>query len=253
MKLTSIDTFFWATGIIGEAALFFVLLRHKGWRNFPAFTAQRLFNLSFGLAMVLVYRWGSSHLYAQVYWSTALIDFFVQMAIVIELARVVLRPTGTWVRDARQQFFISGAAGVAIAAACALMVTPPLPNMLASLEVRSELFSSLLICELVLATTLASNRLGLGWRNHVMAIGQGLMGWSLVAVIVDGLHSYYGYGRYFKGLEHVRMVTYLGAIGYWCVQLWHEEPARQPISPQLRQYILALHHRVNYDLGEAER
>jgi hypothetical protein len=44
------------------------------------------------------------------------------------------------------------------------------------------------------------------------------------------------------------MFAYLAALGYWMVQFWLEEPVRQPISPQLRAYIQALHQQIKNDL-----
>jgi hypothetical protein len=170
----------------------------------------------------------------------------------VEIARAVLRPTGTWVRDARKQFLSIATAGAILALFLACLVVPPAPHPLQVWELRANLFASLLTCELVIAITSASNRLGLGWKNHVMAVGQGLMVWSMAAVIVDSVHSYFGTARFFRSADYLEEFAYLGVLGYWCVQLWRQEPARQPISPQLRKFILALHERVQYDLGEAE-
>jgi hypothetical protein len=51
------------------------------------------------------------------------------------------------------------------------------------------------------------------------------------------------------------MFVSLAALGYWMVQFWLEEPARQPLSPELRAYIEALHQRVksNLDILDAHR
>jgi hypothetical protein len=181
-----------------------------------------------------------------------LVDFLFQLGVVLEIARVVLRPTGTWVRDARKQFFLFGAAGVLLAAALAWMVSPPAQTALESWEVRGNLFTSLVTCELVTVMTMASNRLGLAWRSHVMALGQGLVAWATVAVLVDACHSYFGADRDFSVLEHVRMVVYLASLGYWTVQLWRPEPKRLPLSAEMQQYIVALHRQVEYDLGRVD-
>jgi hypothetical protein len=81
-----------------------------------------------------------------------------------------------------------------------------------------------------------------------MALGNGWTAWAVVAILVDGLHSFPGMQHYFTVLEHVKMFAYLAALGYWSVQFWLEEPARQPISPQLNAYILALHQKIKNDL-----
>jgi hypothetical protein len=81
-----------------------------------------------------------------------------------------------------------------------------------------------------------------------MAVAQGLTAWALVAVLIDASHSYLGQIRDFIGLEHVKMLVYLGTVAFWMVQLWRNEPVRQPISPRLQQHILALNQRVQYDV-----
>jgi hypothetical protein len=48
------------------------------------------------------------------------------------------------------------------------------------------------ICELIAVVTRTSKSLGLGWRNHVMALGNGWTAWAVAAILVDGLHSYFG-------------------------------------------------------------
>ena len=253
MRHTVLDNLFWAAGLGGEIGLTLVLLYKGRWRKFPAFTTLMALPVAATLILFPLRWFTSGALYGPIYRVYAVVDFLLQLAVVVELARVVLRPTGTWVRDARKQFILSAAAGAIVALALAWMVKPPAPTRIEIAEFRANLFTSMLICELFIAVSLASNRLGLGWKNHVMAIGQGFTVWSITATIVDSLHSYFGTGHLYEGAEYFKTIGYFGVLWYWGVQLWREEPARQPISPQLRKFILALHERVQYDLGEAER
>ncbi|MGC9157901.1 MAG: hypothetical protein ACP5FH_02830 [Terracidiphilus sp.] len=200
------------------------------------------------LAVYIVYLHCSAAWYVRIYWSYAFLDEALQLGIVWEIARTVMRPTGTWMRDARKQFLLWAAAGVLLAAAFPWLVTPPGASLIKVVEVRVGLFASLMICELYIVMMRVSTRLGLGWRNHVMALGNGWMIWSVVAILVEGCHSFFGVGRYFSVLEHVRMFVFLGVLVYWIVQFWMEEPARQPISPELEAYIRDLHRRVKNDL-----
>jgi len=85
---------------------------------------------------------------------------------------------------------------------------------------------------------------GPGLAQPCDGAGQRMDGLGRSGILVDGLHSYFGAERYFRELEHVRMFAYLAVLGYWMVQFWLEEPARQPISPELRAYIQALHLRI---------
>src|ERR1035437_3516815 len=248
MNLSALDLALWAANFLGEAVLFSILICRRRWREFPVFTTLIAFEAAMSAVQYLVYMHCSQVWYARVYWTYALLDFILQLGVIWEIARIVLRPTGTWVRDAKKQFILWGAAGILLGAALPWLVTPPATTLLGRLQVRGDLFTSLVICELIAVVTRTSKSLGLCWRNHVMALGNGWTAWAVVAILVDGLHSYFGAQRYFGELEHVRMLAYLAALGYWTVQFWLEEPARQPISPQLRAYILDLHQKIKNDL-----
>lgn len=255
MELSFTDWILWASGIVGHLALFSILLTKRRWETCAIFTLYIGFQGVLGLSLLLsdvLHYWKC---YMRIYWSSIPIDFLLQLAIVLEIARTVMRPTGTWVRDARKQFLIWGGIGILFAALPPCLISPPASSFLAVLDVRGSLFTSLVISELITVVTLTSRRLGLSWRNHVMAMGQGWSVWALVAILVDALHAHFGMGLYFRDLEHVRMVIYLAAVGYWCIQFWRNEPARKPLPPEFQKYLQDLHIRVqsNLDTLEAQR
>ena len=255
MSPSALDYVLWLASFLGEAFLFFVLLYRRRWREFPVFTFLTGFETLLSPVEYALFRYGSVGYYTRIYYTVIPIEFFLQLGVVLEIARIVMRPTGTWVRDAKKQFIFWGALGILFAAALPFLVTPPAATLLERLEVRADLFTSLVICELIAVVTRTSKSLGLGWRSHVMALGNGWTVWAVVAILVDGLHSYFGAERCFSQLEHVRMFAYLAVLGYWMVQFWLEEPARQPLSPELRVYIETLHRRVknNLDTLDAQR
>lgn len=248
MNPSALDWLLIASTSLGNVGLFAVLIFRRRWKDFPFFTAYMGFDSALVPLLYLIFWIGSQTWYSRVYWTSILIEFVLQLGVIWEIARIVMRPTGSWVRDAKKTFILWGAAGILLAAALPWLVTPPAAGLLERLAVRGNLFTSLVICELIAVVTRTSKSLGLGWRNHVMALGNGWTAWALIAILVDGLHSYFGAERYFGVLEHVRMFAYLSALGYWMVQFWLEEPARQPISPELSNYIQALHRRINLDL-----
>ncbi len=248
MRLSSLDDILWAAGFLAYIGLFSVLLIQQRWKEFPVFTTLVGFDTALTVALFLFYAHGSRLIYARLYWSAAIVDFALQLALVSEIARILLRPTGTWVRDARNQFLLWGGAGIACAALLAWAVSPPGLSSKEVWQVRGSLFTSLVICELVLVMALSATRLGLGWRSHVMALGQGLGVWAIVAVAVDSAQSFLGAKQSFATLDHVRIGVYCAVLGYWIVQFWRPEPVRREISPEMREYIVALHRRVAYDV-----
>ena len=248
MHLSIVDWVIMVTTSLGEAALFAILVIRGRWRIFPVFTTFMGVDTVSNLLFMIPILNGSLSLYKWIYYSTALIEFLMQLGVVWEIARIVMRPTGTWVQDARKRFILWGTAGILLAAVVPFLVKPPAAGLFGRLEVRGNLFTSLVFCELIAVVTRTSKSLGLGWRNHVMALGDGWTAWVVVAILVDGLHSYFGRVRYLNDLEHVKMFVFLAVVGYWIVQFWLEEPARQPISPELRAYIHSLHKHIKSDL-----
>jgi hypothetical protein len=116
----------------------------------------------------------SPRLYADVYWLSVITEFFLQLGVVLEIARIVLRPTGTWLHDARFRFVLSGIAGALIAAGLAVILHPSAPTSLDAWVIRGNLFTGIIVLELCSAMMGAANRLGLQWDTHVMGLGQEL-------------------------------------------------------------------------------
>ena len=67
-------------------------------------------------------------------------------------------------------------------------------------------------------------------------------------VLKSSIESFPETQHYYSFLDELRSVTYLAAVVWIILQLWRDEPERKPISPDLHEYILALHRRVEYDL-----
>jgi hypothetical protein len=135
-----------------------------------------------------------------------------------------------------------------VAFALSLAITPPGMKGLDLWEVRATVFTSLLTCEMFLAMSAVANRLGLLWRSHVMALGQGLTVWAVIALLGNLVHLAFGWKRSFVLFDHVEMFVYLGSLAFWTVAFWSPERVRPPLSAEMHDYLLALHRRVQYDV-----
>jgi hypothetical protein len=252
MNFSVIQNVLWAASFAANVALLLVLVWKKRTREFPVFTVWIGFLTAEMAVLFLIYRWGSAHSYSEVYWSCVLVDFLLQLGVVMEMARIVLRPTGTWLSDARGRFLVSGFLGITLAAGTTLLLHPDANSSLDVWEIRGNLFTGIIIVELFSAMMGAANRLGLQWRSHVMGLGQGLFVWSTIAVLVDALHNVLGRYRWFTTLDNMRVTVWIAAAIYWAVVFWKPERKRNPLSPEMEQYLLDLHHRVKFDLSRSE-
>jgi hypothetical protein len=253
MTLTMLDKVLWAAGFLAHAALLLVLLLRRRAREFPVFTSLIAYELLTTAVLFVASRHGSRRAYFLAYWITGFGDYVFQVALIYEIARNILRPTGTWVRDARKAFLLWGALGLLIAVGISLRMGPPEARGFNLWDARITVFTCLLTTELFLAMSVAANRLGLQRRSHVVALGQGLMLWDGTALLGDLGHVVYGWSREFVLFDRIQMFAYLGALVYWIVAFYLPERQRAPLSPEMRDYLVALHRRVEYDLDRISR
>lgn len=247
MHVALIDMVLWLGGFAATSALLIVLIARHRWRQFPVFTLWMAYEIVTVAALYVLYARGDNLWYGRVYYAGLWPDFTLQLLVAVEIARIVLRPTGTWIQDAKGMFAVAALGGAVVAGLLTWWIAPPVHTGRNIWELRSNLFTSLVICEVFVAMSMTANRLGLAWRNHVMALGQGLMAWAGIMLIANSLESYFG-GRYFLDFERLRAGAWIGAVIWIAAQLWAPEPDRQPIAEELQKYILALHRRVEYDL-----
>jgi fluoride ion exporter CrcB/FEX len=248
MGLSPLDKVFWLAGFLGQIALLGVLAGRGRVRRFPFFTLFIAFATLENIVDFLVFRYASRSTYFWTYWSMGITEILLQVGIVVDMAREVLRPTGTWVHDARNRFLVFGSIGAVVAAALSFAVNPKIAPGPFAWTIRVNTFTSLLLGELVLAMFLTAQKLGLQWRNWVMGLGQGVMIWVSISLCLDTVHSYWGEHGYFI-LDYLRMAAFLCALALWCVALWREEPERKPLPPEMMKYLVSFHSELDYTFG----
>ena len=239
-------------GPLLDAILCLVMVIRGRIKDFPALFFFLLLDGICSLSLYAVDSTYKSSLYFRLYIAFDFLSFAVQVWILVEIARCVLRPTGFWVKPAIKPLAWVAGLGAALALATSVSLRPVSYTYPQVLELRAEAFTSLLTCELVIAMMLSAKEVGLPWRSHVMAIGQGLMLWALADATVEGVSAYLGpHSPYYQAFYYIRSLNYFVVVSYWTVSLWRSEPARGEVSPLVRKYVIALHERVQYDLGKA--
>ena len=239
----------WAAGFIEHAALLLVLVVRGRWRTFPVFTTLIGFNAFRTILLVLIYRqYGFNALYGRVYWVASFVDLGLQLGVIGELARVVLKPTGTWVQDAKKMFLLLGIGGSVVAAAIAYGINPSSPTTLDFWIEKGNLFSAMLTLELFASMLFASTRLGLLGSSHVMRLGQGWAAWAAADLISEGIFSRFGENWHGGVLDSVRIVVYQAVTIYWIITLWRPEPKRRTLSAEMQAYLDGLHVQLQSEL-----
>ena len=240
MQLSLLAQALWAMGFCELVALLLVLVLRQRWRSFPFFMAYIAFQVIETALLYSVHHFGNEDAYFWTYWTTVFVDLLLQLSVVFELTRSVLKPTGTWVRDARRMFVLMGIAGTVIAAGAAFAVNPTIPDSWGNWIEKANLFAAMLNAELFVAMALASTRLGLVWRHHVMGIATGWGLWAFVGLFVEATYSYLGPNWHGVVLDDVRILAYQVATIYWAINLWLPEPEKRTLSNEMQAYLSGL-------------
>jgi hypothetical protein len=251
MRLTSLDFLFWAAGFAEQLALLFVLWYRRRARAFPYFTALITLNVIRTIVLYCVLHDGTKAAYAYTYWWAAVLDVILQLCVVYEVASRVFRPLDIWASDVRSKFVWLLGLSISVALGLTWLESPPARTWMQGFATKGNLFTAALQSELFVVMMALSISARLPWRTHVAKIAQGLGAYSLISVLFETGHSYFGMGRdlpVFILLSHVRMAAYLGCVSYWIINLWSDERTARKMTEQMRENMFALQVQVEYQL-----
>src|ERR1700722_5609620 len=251
MHLTGLDFLFWAVGFGEYTTLLLVLLIRRRFRMFPIFTAFILSNLVRTIALYFVSVYGTKASYFYSFWSFGILDTILQLSVVYEMYSHTFRPLGAWARDVRGAFVWLVAISIAVAAGLSWLAAPHARLWMQVVVIRGNLFSSACMSEFFVGMVVLAVKAGLPWKTHVARISQGLGVYSILDVLIEAGHSYFGVGRDTNlntNLSPFRMTIYLVCVVYWILMLSLKAPDPRPLPDSLRMRLTDLQSQLNLDL-----
>lgn len=251
MHLTGLDFFLWAVSFFANLWLLSVLFYRRLAKSFPLFTALALLCVIRAVVMYFVLHYGTRHSYFVTYWSLAVVDTMLELGIVYEIASRVFRPVGVWAPDVRGSFLWMAGLSVTVALGLSWLASPPARTWAESFVTKGTLFAAALISELFVLMMALSMSARLPWKTHVAKIAQGLGAYSLVSMLIETGHSYFGVSRelpVFVFLSHIRIAAYIACVSYWSVMLWRKEEPSREMTQEMRERLFTLQRHVAYDL-----
>ena len=251
MHLTGLDLLFWAAGLGAHLALLCVLLIRQRFRGFPIFTSFILSNIGRTVALYLVELYGNKASYFYTYWSLAILDTVLQLSVVYEMYSITFRPLGKWAPDLRGSFVWLMAASIAIAVGLTWLAAPHARLWMQVVVIKGNFFSSTCMSELFVGMIALCVKVGLPWKTQVARISQGLGVYSIIDVLIEAGHSYFGVNRNtqtYTMLSHIRMTAYLCCVAYWIVVLWKDAKETRKLPESLRGQLILLQGNLDLDL-----
>jgi hypothetical protein len=237
----SVDTAFWLTGIVLEAAVVALLFHRQIFRVLPVFTFYVFWGLLTDLGMVAVQRWYPPSVYLRLFIVQLSIDSILQFCVLVELVWSVLRPYRSVLP--RFSIFVIGAlillAGAAmwpISGTLALPGATPEWTLLSRLEQTS---SALRILFFLLIAG-GSQVLSLGWRSRELQVATGLGFYSLMSLGAAFLHSHHATIEFYRNVDRLVVATGFCSLLYWALCFAQKEAPRQEFSPKMQSLLFTV-------------
>lgn len=253
MHLSRLDFIFWAATSVGHIALLGVLVGRGRVAQYPIFTTLIAANIARTITLYFVFDFGTEKQYSYTYWSLAILDVALQFGVVYELAVHTFRPLGAWARDLRSYFAGLICLSLVVAGGLTWLASPPARKFLDAVVIKGIFFCSVCMIELFVGMLALSTTAGLPWRTHASKISQGLGVYSMVCVLIDVAHNYFGIrgdNRMFFILSHIRVFVYLCCLCFWIAMLWPDEPPSRQLTDEMRLQLSEFRRRMKYDLGK---
>jgi hypothetical protein len=226
MQLTAVDITLWVTTFLANACLLSVLFYRRRYRIFPWFTLLVAGDLVQSVILAVIVKYGGHGLYFYTYWVFAVFDSIVQIVVLAELTRNILRQFD---RDSPliKSFGYPLIVLLVFAAFSVWRFTPDMNHPLTNTAFKVTMFSDVILVGLTSVTFFTVFFGGLRFRVHAAVITFGLIiygaGKLVVFAAVLGLGSAELWSIFEQGLKPL----YILCLIFWIASLWLDEPSRK--------------------------
>jgi hypothetical protein len=245
MHFLTVDSVSIAAGLILQAALAFVLIRRNLARFYPVFLIYLLLNLvedPLGWALQT-----SNGLYLRYYFVVTILDYILQLFILFEIGRNVIRPSKRSI-----PFPIAPVAMVGILL-CALIAVSfsPQVQMIGlghTREILIRISLLLAILKILLFVTLAvfAQVLGIGWKSHILQLASGFAFYGAVSLMVQLSSTHVAgtdessYVIHLTRLAQIQSAAYNFTLVFWIWAFSRNEAPRKDFTPQMQEVLVTI-------------
>jgi hypothetical protein len=218
-----------------------LLLYRRVWRSFPVFLVYCIWALSSDILAFAILTFAPSKFGLGFYFVDTLIDFAMQIGVLVELAWSVLSPLRVGL-SRRAIWVVAGlvlAAGGAIWPFAGISWTH-VPSRIWHLTVQMQQTASFLRILFFLGMAACCQVLSLGWRNRELQIATGFGFYSLMSVGVAAVNSHLETHQQFIQLYWVVALSFLCSLIYWAFSFAQREADRREFTPEMKRILMAV-------------
>ncbi len=245
MRFLSIDSISIAAGLVLQASLCVVIVRKGMVRFYPIFFMYLLLNLAEDPISWLLNPGGDP--YRHYYFVVTILDYVLQLLILFEIGRNVLRPSRRSIPVP-----IAPVATVAVLLCAIVAVSFSHTSQLMGAEqlvrVSLQVTFALAIVKILLFAALAgfAQVLGIGWKNHVLQLATGLAFYAGVSLLVQISTSHVPTGdrqiyiAHLSRLMQIQSAAYNLTLVFWIWAFSRNEAPRKDFTPQMQEVLVTI-------------
>jgi hypothetical protein len=245
MHILSFNSIGIVLGLLLQASLCIVIFRKDLARLYPIFVIYLLLNLAED-ALGLSWNIGSDA-YKRYYFVATILDYVLQLLIVFEIGKNVLRPAK---RSIPFPLARVATIGILICTLIAASFSPQVQSIGTGnlVQVSMRVTLGLAVLKLLLFAALAgfAQVLGIGWKSHVLQLATGLAFFAGVSLLVQIASShvanadYSAYVAHLQRLAQIQSAAYNATLVFWIWAFSRNEAPRKDFTPQMQEVLVTI-------------
>jgi hypothetical protein len=246
MRALSVDSISIAAGLLLQAGLCVVIFRKGLARLYPIFLIYLFLNLAedpIGWSLST-----DGIPYQHYYFIVTILDYVLQLLILFEISRNVLRPSR---RSISLPIVPIATVGVLL---CAIIAASFSHQVQSSgigeqlVRVSLQITFGLAILKILLFAALAgfAQVLGIGWKNHALQLATGLAFYAGVSLLIQISSSHVPTGdrqiyiAHLSGLMQIQSAAYNLTLVFWIWAFSRNEAPRKDFTPQMQEVLVTI-------------
>ena len=240
MQHVTVDGVLGAVTLVAEAAIAYLMIKKGSRRDYPLLLTYVFFNLAIDpLAWLLQ----STGIYLKFYFTGQVLDYLLQLLIILEIGRNVLRPSK---RSLPFRLWPIVTAGILVCAIVAATFSPSTQSS-GNAAVLLRVTLGLAILKLLLFAAMAgfAQFLGIGWKSRVLQLASALAFYGAVSLLVQLSSSHLPstsptYSAHLVRLAQIQSVAYNLMLIFWVWAFSRNEAPRKDFTPQMQEVLVTI-------------
>src|SRR5882757_1071726 len=240
MQLVTVDGVLETVTLVAQAAIAYLMIKRRSSRDYPILLTYMFFNLAIDPLAWLLQHTG---IYLKFYFTGQVLDYLLQLLIILEIGRNVLRPSKRSLPFRLWPIVTGGILVCAIVAATFSPSTPSGSDTAGLLRVTL----GLAILKLLLFAGMAgfAQFLGIGWKSRVLQLASGLAFYGAVSLLVQLSSSHLpstgpAYSAHLVRFAQIQWGAYSVTLISWIWAFSRNEAPRKDFTPQMQEVLVTI-------------